>query len=70
MDSKTAQEGTVFNTYILWIYGDSVIKKLLDFVDDFIKKLLDITTNLLLVDVLKSWLSVVTSYINYNLKKK
>ena len=66
MDSKTAQEGAVLNTYILWIYGDTVIKI---FFNDFIKKLLDVTANPFWVDVLKSRLYLVTSYINYNLKK-
>ena len=50
------------------IYGDTVVKKLLDFGDDFIKKLLDVTTNPFWVDVLESWLYVVTSYINNNLQ--
>ena len=52
------------------ILSVTVVKKLLDFGDDFIKKLLDVTTNPFWVDVLKSWLYVVTSYINNNLHCK
>ena len=50
------------------ILSVTVVKKLLDFGDDFIKKLLDVTTNPFWVDVLESWLYVVTSYINNNLQ--
>lgn len=44
-------------------YGDTAVRKILDFGDDFIKKFLDKTTNNFWVDVLKSWLYVLASYI-------
>ena len=68
MDSKLLKRGQSWIHIFYAIYGDTVLKKLSDFGDDFIKKLLDVTTNSFWVDVLKSWLYVVTSYINKNLQ--
>lgn len=52
------------DSYLYAIHGDTVVSKVLDFGDEFIKTLLEKTTNNFCVDVLKSWLFVLISYIS------
>lgn len=52
------------DSYLYAIHGNTVVSKILDFGDEFIKILLEKTTNNFCVDVLKSWLFVLISYIS------
>lgn len=52
------------DSYLYAIHGNTVVSKILDFGDEFIKTLLEKTTNNFCVDVLKSWLFVLISYIS------